>query len=625
MGKADPPRGEDWITVYDERGREVRIQRDTWKNEVLPANIKKAWNDADALYGQIVHGLHDGFAKEVVPAAKRLVKLDSGSERSHVVLAICRLKLGKPRAAERELRKCIDQHGESAIVLTNLAKVYAETGQEERSTSTLRRALELDPNQDNALLWWAAIARERGGVEEHEKALAGIARLPGAWRPQLVIARAHLGRRELAQALELYRHVLSIAADEPDVLVMVSGDLGNAGALTELVNLVAPHYVPERHGPLPGLNLAEALKQLGRTEEALAMVRRLQALGLSPFAARLSKLEYEIATSAPARTDAEPPTIVAAPVVGVLWTGGLYDPDWLLPERGGALPSLTFVALANERTTADAPQRQAADRAGRTTRAVPAYLAEQFLMHYAVSTTFMLLVVQGVGPVVSGKAADFPEIEPLAAEQGSPRIVVGGALTPRGVTLEAWNAGSSQKLASIQVDAVDDDGALASALYDGLCRALEPTGLLRPATPPGYYADAPAEIRRGYASALDQLTYQLLAAAQLVPASSLWNERGFFETYFDLAERWPGTPVNAQLIAIAGVAAATQYGSNAVAPYRKPVLDWLARAPADGVLARLAPAVYKRLGEPERLEQSLARARTITDTRYAAWLARVTR
>lgn len=283
------------ITVFDEHGRELKIDRATWVAEVLPPNLKKAWSDADDLYGVIVQALSDGLSAEVVSAAERLVTIDGASERALIVHAIALLKNGDLAGAERVLEACRNKHGATGSVLTNLAKIYAERREEQRSLATLRQALEVEPNHENALAWWSALAEQRGGEAAYVEALGEIAALPGAWLPQLWLARAALERGERARAFGLYDDVLSRAAREPGVLMMISGDLGNAGALEELVRLTLPHYDLGRDGFEPGLNLAQALKELGRNNEARDMVRRLQKLNIAPIAGRLARLEAEIA------------------------------------------------------------------------------------------------------------------------------------------------------------------------------------------------------------------------------------------------------------------------------------------------------------------------------------------
>src|SRR5262249_30223416 len=151
------------------------------------------------------------------------------------------------------------------------------------------------------------IGKEREGEAGYIAALDEIAAVRAAWRPQLWLAREKLSAGDRAGALALFDHVLSVAADAPDVLGAVTGVLGAAGALEDLVRLAAPRYKPEVHGPPAGMNLVEALNRLGRTDEARALVRRLQAMPWPPLAARLAELEKEIVASAlPKKEDAVP-------------------------------------------------------------------------------------------------------------------------------------------------------------------------------------------------------------------------------------------------------------------------------------------------------------------------------
>ena len=108
-----------------------------------------------------------------------------------------------------------------------------------------------------------------------------------------------------------------------------------------------------------------------------------------------------------------------------------------------------------------------------------------------------------------------------------------------------------------------------------------------------------------------------------MPAGSLWNERGFFESYVGLVEGWPSAPESARMMAICGTVAAVAYKSAIVEPYRKIVVRWVDEAAPSSILRRLAPAILKRLGEPARYEAWLQRAPVLGDARYMAWLERV--
>ncbi|MGC4094133.1 MAG: hypothetical protein QM756_40730 [Polyangiaceae bacterium] len=612
------------ITAYDERGREVRIERAVWVKDILLPNIEKAWSDADRLYEQIVQAMRDEFTDSIVPAVNHLVELDGESERSLVIQAIVRMKLGDFNGAESVLDACVQKHGQSGVSLTNWAKLEDERGQHERSRRTLRSALELDPNQDNALLWWAALARERGGDEAYRAALAEIGAVRGAWRPQLWIARERLRHADLTGALELYDQVLRLASGEPGVLMMISGDLGNAGALAELVELALPRYQPERDGPEAGLNIVEALKRLGRVEQARSLVRKLQALGLAPFAERLAELDRELAASSLPRNHEQPPEITALVLHAPLWTRGFSDPEWLWPVRSSSAPRLAFVSFSDETKGARGSESHSVDQSGRVSRALPLYLAEVLHARFELDASCLVFVAKGHGPVVFGGTSDAEQLSHLIPPSAGRRALVTGSVSALGVSISVWDLDARASLASIEVRAsLDELGMLAGELEAQLAAALESRGWLQPARAPEYYRFASPSTRSAYVSSLEQLLYQVLAANELVPPESLWNERGMFESYLALNEAFGGEPSNAELIGLSAVVAAAQYGSPARDPYQKLALQALAEAKPGSLLDRLAPAIFKRLGDEARLSAWLSRPPPMADSRYAAWLERV--
>jgi tetratricopeptide (TPR) repeat protein len=278
------------IEVYDENGRRVGVPESTFERHVLRPKLDEAWNDAEALSGLVARGVDEGFSAQLIAAAARLVALEHDSERSLLLSATVHMKGGDLDAAERRIDQSLSLHGRTGASLTCLARVLAERGEREASLATLREALDHNPNHANALAWWLALAEERGGKATYTAALDEVAARPGAFRPQLHLARHRLQSGQRAEALALYEHVLAFAAHEPSVLLEISGDLGNAGAVEELVRLVAPRYDVDRDGPYPGLNLALAFEQLGRAGDARAMVEKLQQLGFAPLAEPLAAL-----------------------------------------------------------------------------------------------------------------------------------------------------------------------------------------------------------------------------------------------------------------------------------------------------------------------------------------------
>jgi tetratricopeptide (TPR) repeat protein len=612
------------ITAYDERGREVRIERAVWVNDILLPNIEKVWSDADQLYQQILQALRDEFTESIVPAVNRLVDLDGESERSLAVQAVVRMKLGDLNGAEAALDASISKHGHSGLILAHVAKLQEARGEAERSHATLRRALETDPNQDNALSWWAALARERGGDEAYRAALAEIGAVRGAWRPKLWIARERLQHADVTGAIELYDQVLEAARGEPDVLSIIAADLSAAGALAELVDLVLPRYEPERDGPEAGLPIAYALKRLGRVEAARALVRRLMALNFSPFAERLAALDHELAAAALPRNHERAPEITALVLRAPLWTRGFSEPDWLWPARSESAPRLAFVPFSDTTKAGRSSESQLVDEAGRASRALPLYLAETLHGRFELETSCLVFVAKGHGPVLFAGESEPERLSHLVPDSSAPRVLVTGNIVESGVELTLWDVHAQAKLAQVGVDgSLADTGALSEKLERAVCDVLDARGWLERGEPPSYYRVPALAVRGAYIAALEQLLYQVLAANEIVSPESLWNERGMFESYMSLCDAFGAPASNAELFVVSGVTAGAQYGSPVREPYQRIVLEWLEAASPGSFLNRLAPAVFKRLGDEARLSVWSARFAAGCESSYAAWLDRI--
>src|SRR5690606_39666138 len=105
------------------------------------------------------------------------------------------------------------------------------------------------------------------------------------WRAQLWLARLALQQGHLAEAKDLYRQSLSVAPDPPpsELLMQISGDLGQAGHLKELLQLVAPRFVAPTHGLTVGNNLIKAFLETHQLEEATSILDQLYALQRSDW------------------------------------------------------------------------------------------------------------------------------------------------------------------------------------------------------------------------------------------------------------------------------------------------------------------------------------------------------
>jgi tetratricopeptide (TPR) repeat protein len=371
------------IQVFDGYGREMFITKQEWRKSVLPGILKKAWNQPDELYNVIVSTLNDGFRSDVIGAAKHLYKVDPGRSRSACVWGIVLMEEGRLEEAKKIFFDHIARHGEDGFVLTNLAKVYARQNNDTKAEEILWHALEVDPNQENGVGWYEVIHRERGGEVASHEALLRIAAVPGSWRAQLWLARTALNERQLDRALTFYRECLSRVTKPvpPDVLMQISGDLGNAGHLPELLAVAEPLFDAAVHGLLVGNNLIKAHFDLGRFEAARRVLDQLYALKRPDWRETLSFWELELAK---AKVELSPQLETGSIQMAMLTIEG---PVWLRPDSPMAelfpakLHDSPRVALlgssAEVATNSQRSEARLADTPGRLSRALPLFLAEQ--------------------------------------------------------------------------------------------------------------------------------------------------------------------------------------------------------------------------------------------------------
>jgi tetratricopeptide (TPR) repeat protein len=545
-----PPAG---VRAFDQFGREVIIPREEWRTNILPGMLKEVWEQPDQLYLLILNSLNDGFFAEVADAAQHLYQIDTVPARGTCMWAIVLMQAGRLDEAETVLSGHLAEKGEDASVLTNLAKLYAEKGRQEHAEATLWHALELEPNLDSALGWYASLAQERGGEAAAMEALERIRTMPATWRAQLWLARGELNAGRLDSAKALYHEALerSPRPVSGDLLMQMSGDLGALGLLRELIELTAPQFVPELHGLPVGNNLIKAFLDTGNLDPAENVLRALASYNRPDWKAAVDFWGAEIArrrgaSGVPQQMELQ---------IGMLRIDG---PVWL-PERSPARrlfgskanegPSVTFLG-----GTAESPQEpgqvtpQLADALGRITRALPLFLAEQVDMLGAASGRAMLpwAVSQAPGQpsgfVVSGQR--WPDEMAVQSVSGEPNqsdyvvtVHVDAEVEPWTADLAFVRSSDGVRIGELTREfdsAAPEDGlrALATEVLELLGEADRSNAQVRYEVPSG--ADFTAYLMR-----LEQLLAVRCAAMDSVPAGFLNGEREILDGGIALSRAEP--------------------------------------------------------------------------------------
>jgi hypothetical protein len=226
--------------------------------------------------------------------------------------------------------------------------------------------------------------------------------------PQLAAARGKLEAGDLPGALAIYEQVLADAGDRADVLVAISGDLGSNGHVKPIIELIAPRYDAQKHGPATGLNVLQAYLTAHDADAAQHVLDILFSLNRPELEERLYGFSNAIAELiAQGVLPDQVPTgedgaVIATEVKVSLIT--ISKPVWfygleplaseILPPKEGRLRRVAFAQLAvpGLKNVPEAMARPE-DELGRLSRALPLWLAETFYFspHYAPIAVFGVL------------------------------------------------------------------------------------------------------------------------------------------------------------------------------------------------------------------------------------------
>jgi tetratricopeptide (TPR) repeat protein len=394
------------IRAFDPDGKELLIPREQWRTETLPNLIRESWGEPEQLYRLILNSINDGFTAEIAEAAQHLHATDPLHARGACTYAIALMEVGKASEAKQILLAYTHQHGEEGSVLTNLAQASSLCGQAELVEPTLWRALTAEPNLDHGLAWYIHLQQEQS-PEAAVAALKLIATLPGAWRARLWLARGRLEAGDLATASALYREALELAPRPVpgDFLMQMSGDLGTAGHIAALIELTAPHFIPEFHGLPVGNNLIKANFDLGNLAAVAALHGSLAAFNRPDWREPLAFWEQEIArVRAAPQAPAQPVQMGMLRIDGPIWMPPGSPGQELFGSKLNGGPSVTFLGGTAETTGVIGQQidPRAIEGPGRMSRALPLFLAEQVEMRSAARGRAMLPWAVGGGFVVTG-------------------------------------------------------------------------------------------------------------------------------------------------------------------------------------------------------------------------------
>lgn len=655
------------VQAFDEIGRPVELPVGRWAAEVYPMLVAQNWSNADQLALLVGRAIELGEAERAVQGADRLVDIDADRERAFLVHAALHRALGDLDTAEETLDTYVEGAGSSARVVAALAGIYAERGELDEARLLLRRSLTLDPNQPDAVATWVDWAR-RDAVDATSGATAGngavgdadaqraavrsaleeIATEAHAWRAPMMLGALDAAGGDIDAALGRYDAALVVAdmddtADTTDLLLQVSGDLGNAGRTADAVDRVAGRYSPERHPVEVGLNLARALLATGRVDDARAVIEPIVRNAAPMVPEDVTAVERAVVEAV--QTDRQNALAEAGTSIGFLtvdgpmWQSGLAAPTWVIPpvadadagddgDDGDDTGLVVVMALA-DLTDGDGDARVL----GALTRGAPLLWSDVLSQRYGARLRTVVPIVPGLGPVSVPEPWNVDQLV-AGSPAGEARWLVVGSL--HGTTAEPTvsvqvydrvpgtpDASQPELLGSFELDGHDAPGLRGA---QRIAELLDAAGVPEAVASSDWVAP-PDELEERYRTALDDGCILAMAAEGVTPTDAVWGLSDTLRNCFSLSEELPDS------VATHGMAVSNVFSAvHKDLPGAQPFLQVLFRRHSDaderpGVPARtlLSPLVLRSVGDTDGFDAVVAsdvvRDRVEDDERYARWVA----
>ncbi|MDS0524588.1 hypothetical protein NNC19_02785 [Clostridium sp. SHJSY1] len=578
---------------FDENGKKQVMTKFQWKNEILPNLLNEHWNDANYLYNDIMHSIEDGFQNEVKAAAEHLKEIDEIKERGYTILAITYMKCNLYDEARKVLNDYIYQFGKTGIILTNLAKVYYAKN-DKRYLDTLWEALNLDPNQSNGVLWYATTFRDSEGTEGYINALNKISVIEGSWFPQILIAKEHLTKRNWDQAKKIYESILENYKDKDEVLITISGDLGQAGYIEEMIKIISPIYELGKYTPGTGLNLLQAYFQTKDFEKGQVLIKDLMKVpdpGLRDYLIHMSNEFDKMRAIKEVKAHDGDVKVNLIVLDSPIWYYQLNDPEWLIRkketvEKIGLIPYVDLTKKENGEH-----EVQAEDGIGTLTRTIPLYIGERISFSTNYDENFVIPFAENFGPIVTNKEYNQEALKEISKKIGCDRLIT-GSLTLKNTTLIVRNYIYDTKTDSIETIIYDLDEECFGEDLNDMVKDVVIDHLGNTSDEASYYEHPSNEEIPAYISALGQQLTQTFIANRYLKREALWGEKDILSWYFNMALKNPKSEV-AKIMIASGVTKSKEYGSNLYLEIKEQVVGIFETHKEEKYAKRLLPLIYK--------------------------------
>jgi len=266
----------EFVEFTNEYGQRIEMPRGDYQTKIIPHNFELYWDNREMLRQFAMELVRDQFYEEAGKAADRLLELYGPIEAALIFRAVVHMHAGEIEEAKQLLVYIIEQFPNSGTAFTNLAKIFVYEDNHQKAFEALEVGLDLDPNQENGLDWYVSVFMDHGEKESLLERLKRLAEKEEAWRPQFIMGRLALNDGNLLQAMKYYQESLQRSAGNEELLMNITGELGQAGYVYQLIQICEQYWSPTLEYPYVGFNYANALLATDEKAKAIQVLQQMR-------------------------------------------------------------------------------------------------------------------------------------------------------------------------------------------------------------------------------------------------------------------------------------------------------------------------------------------------------------
>jgi putative tetratricopeptide repeat-containing domain protein len=346
------PEEEEKISYYDEFGKEHIVEKKKWVEKKLNPDIRKNWDNVEALYPIVLDAFSKGAYAEVQEACLRIYSMDKDKERKTNILGTYYIKTGAYDRAIEMYKKYLSSETATESIYVNYATALEGADRTWEAESIYLRALKLNPNSVAAFRNYFKLIR-RKGTKEYLKQLEKFSSERGSWRAKLTLATDYFKRGDKDNGNIYLRDALRESSYNAETMAVASGIYSMNHLFEELEQYVFPFYIPEKHGAYTTLNILEYYKVKKDYKKGLELCKFTSKYSWPEFFDKFIAYEDEFLRirSEVEQNEQKEGGSSFFSTNYPLWYYNFNEPNWLLnnSERGKPnLLVLSFTALGEQ-------------------------------------------------------------------------------------------------------------------------------------------------------------------------------------------------------------------------------------------------------------------------------------